>query len=190
MDKTEFDVLCEGANAEETRLLSKLLIEWCNGDERSFPVHLALLTRAQWRAAARIPTLVSKSRDQFAADFIEHRQEITHLVSGFEKAIANKLKALEIVVTTHDQNTRFTLAEIRSALGNAESVSGRIKVSLEDGNRVWNQARADFETERQKLEQARKELEARINRRDWIWFGFALAGVLAIGMAIGLSIAR
>ena len=134
MDKTEFDVLCEGATAEETRLLSKLLIEWCDGDERSFPVHLALLTRAQWRAAARIPTLVSKSRDQFAADFVEHRQEITHLVSGFEKAIAGKLKALEIVVTTHDQNTRFTLAEIRSALANAESVSGRIKMTLEAGS--------------------------------------------------------
>ena len=88
MDKTEFDVLCEGASAEETRLLSKLLIEWCNGDERSFPVHLALLTRAQWRAAAGIPSLVSKGRDQSAADFVEHRQEITHLVSGFEKAIA------------------------------------------------------------------------------------------------------
>ena len=36
-------------------------------------------------------------------------------------------------------------------------------MTLEDGNRVWNQARADFEIERQKLEQARKELEARIN---------------------------
>ena len=47
MDRTEFDVLCEGASAEETRLLSKLLAEWCDGDERSFPVHLAMLTRAQ-----------------------------------------------------------------------------------------------------------------------------------------------
>lgn len=47
-----------------------------------------------------------------------------------------------------------------------------------------------IEAERQRLEQARKELESRINRGDWIWFGFALAGVLAIGVAIGLSIAR
>ena len=190
MDKTEFDVLCEGASAEETRLLSKVMVEWCDGDERSFPVHLAMLTRAQWRAAAKIPLLVSKAREQFAADFVEHRQEITHLVSGFEEAIASRLKALEIVVTTHDQNTRFTLAEMRSALTNAESVGERIKMTLENGSSVWNQARADFETERQKMEQARKELEAHTNRRDWIWFGLALAGVLAIGVAIGLRIAR
>lgn len=52
------------------------------------------------------------------------------------------------------------------------------------------QSRADFEAERQKMEQARKELEARTTRRDWVWFGLALAGVLAIGVAIGLRIAR
>ena len=190
MDKTEFDVLCEGASAEETRLLSKLLVEWCDGDERSFPVHLAMLTRAQWRAAAKIPLLVSKAREQFATDFVEHRQEITHLVSGFEEAIASKLKAVETVVTTHDQNTRFTLAEMRSALANAETVGERIKAELEEGSIAWKQSRADFEAEHQKLEQVRKELDTRTTWRDWIWFGFALAGVLAIGVAIGLRLAR
>jgi hypothetical protein len=92
-------------------------------------------------------------------------------------------------VTTHDQNTRLTLVEMRSALANAESVGERIKMTLENGSNVWNQARADFETERQKMEQARKELEDHTTRRDWIWFGLALAGVLAIGVAIGLRIA-
>jgi hypothetical protein len=41
-----------------------------------------------------------------------------------------------------------------------------------------------------KLEKTRKELETRITWRDWIWFGLALAGVLGIGVAIGLRIAR
>src|SRR2546427_6764067 len=36
-------------------------------------------------------------------------------------------------------------------------------MALEEGSSVWNQARADFEIEQQKLAQARKELEARIN---------------------------
>jgi hypothetical protein len=190
MDKTEFDVLCEGASAEETRLLSKVLVEWCDGDERSFPVHLAMLTRAQWRAAAKIPLLVSKAREQFAADFVEHRQEITHLVSDFEEAIASKLKAVETVVTKHDKNTHFTLAEMRSALANAETVGKRIKAELEEGSIAWKQSRADFEAERQMLEKARNDLEAHTNRRDWVWFGLALAGVLAIGVAIGLCVAR
>ena len=30
----------------------KMLAEWSDGDENGFPVQLALLTRAQWRAAA------------------------------------------------------------------------------------------------------------------------------------------
>lgn len=63
MDRTEFDVLCEGASAEETRLLSNLLAEWCDGDEHSFPVHLALLMRAQWRPVASVPRTVHQSRE-------------------------------------------------------------------------------------------------------------------------------
>ena len=52
MDNTYFDALCEGATPGEAKRLRKLLAEWCDGDEESFPVQLALLTRAQWRAAA------------------------------------------------------------------------------------------------------------------------------------------
>jgi hypothetical protein len=190
VDKTEFDVLCEGANAEETRLLSKLLKEWCGGDERSFPVHLALLTRAQWRAAARVPLLVAKSREQLAADFIQHRRDINQMVSGFQQVIESKLKTVEAVVTTHDQNTHSTLADMRSVLNRTATIGDQIKADLYQGRKSWEQARADFGTERQKMEQSRKELEARTNKRDWIWFGLALAGVLAIGVAIGLGIAR
>src|SRR5258705_9330139 len=102
MDKTGVDVLCEGANAEETRLLSKLLKEWCGGDERSFPVHLALLTRAQWRAAARVPLLVAKSREQLAADFIEHCPDVSEMVSGFQPVIESKFNTVETVVTPDD----------------------------------------------------------------------------------------
>ena len=51
-DDTDFDALCDGAPPAEANRLRKLLADWCNGDEQSFPVQLALLTRAQWRAAA------------------------------------------------------------------------------------------------------------------------------------------
>src|SRR5437870_5980269 len=95
MDKTEFDVLCEGANAEETRLLSKLLAEWCDGDENSFPVHLALLTRAQWRAAARIPHLVNKSVKAMDVKWAEYRQQMAALVKNFAQTAADKAGNLE-----------------------------------------------------------------------------------------------
>ena len=51
MDDTDFDALCEGAPPAEAKQLRKLLADWCNGQENSFPVQLVLLTRAQWRAA-------------------------------------------------------------------------------------------------------------------------------------------
>jgi hypothetical protein len=190
MDKTEFDVLCEGANAEETRLLSKLLKEWCRGDERSFPVHLALLTRAQWRAAASVPLLVTKSREQLAADFIQHRRDISQMVSGFQQVIQGKLKTVEAVVTTHDQNTGSTLADMRSVLNRTATIGDQIKADLYQGRKSWEQARADFETERQKMEQSRKELDSRQNWRDWLVFGGLVFAVLLLGMAIGLLLRK
>ena len=47
MDETDFDVVCEGAPPQEAKRLRKMLAEWCQGDENSFPVQLAMLTRAQ-----------------------------------------------------------------------------------------------------------------------------------------------
>ena len=49
---------------------------------------------------------------------------------------------------------------------------------------------ADYEAEQQKLEQARQTLDARTTRRDWLWVGLVLLGMIALGIAIGLCIAR
>ena len=52
MEDTDFDLLCDGLSADEAKRMRKILAEWSDGDENGFPVQLALLTRAQWRAAA------------------------------------------------------------------------------------------------------------------------------------------
>ena len=41
MDETNFDALCEGASPQEAKRLRKILSEWCQGDEDSFPVQLS-----------------------------------------------------------------------------------------------------------------------------------------------------
>src|SRR6266513_2196043 len=43
MNDTDFDALCEGASPVEAKRLRKLLADWCDGDEHSFPVQLALI---------------------------------------------------------------------------------------------------------------------------------------------------
>jgi len=60
MEDTDFDSLCAGLSADEAKLFRKMLVEWSDGDENGFPVQLALLTRAQWRAAALVPQAVNE----------------------------------------------------------------------------------------------------------------------------------
>jgi len=59
----------------------------------------------------------------------------------------------------------------------------------------WNEVRwpgnkAAFEAERQKLKEARRELESRQNWRDWLQLALLVAGMIGIGIAIGMWIAR
>jgi hypothetical protein len=185
MEDTDFDLLCAGLSADDARRMRKIFVEWCDGDENGFPVQLALLTRAQWRATARIPLLVAKARDQFAADFVEQRHKIWQMFSGFQEVLEDKLKVMDTIVTTHSQNARFMQTEMDSQLTNVENVGEQIKADLKQGSSTWNQSRADFEAERQKLEQARKELDSRENWRDWFVLCGLLFAVFVIGIGVG-----
>ncbi len=190
MEDTDFDELCDGASPAEAKRLRKLLAEWCNGDEQSFPVQLALLTRAQWRAAAAVPRLINEARELMERKLAEHRQQTAALIKGFADTTDAKAKALEDIVVKHTDATRRTVTEMRSQLSNAEAAARRIQDELEGGALEWKQAKADFEAERQNLEQARKEFEARQNWRDWLFLALIVAGMIGVGIAIGLWIAR
>ena len=189
-DDTDFDALCDGASPAEAKRLRKLLAEWCNGDEQAFPVQLALLTRAQWRAAATVPRLINQARELMERKLAEHRQQTAVLIKGFADTADAKAKALEAIVVHHTEASQKAVTEIRAQLVNAEIVAQSIKDELERGALEWKQAKADFEAERQKFEQARKELETRQNWRDWLWLLLIVAGMIGIGIAIGLHIAR
>jgi len=120
----------------------------------------------------------------------EHRQQTAALIKGFADTADVKVKALEDIVARHTDTTKKTVAETRSQLSNAEVAACRIRDELEEGALEWKQAKADFEAERHNLEQARKELEARQNWRDWLWLALALIGLIGIGIAIGMRVAR
>jgi len=120
----------------------------------------------------------------------EHRQQTAVLIKGFADTADAKAKALEDIVARHTETTKKTVAEMRSQSSNAEFVAQSIKEELERGALEWKQAKADFEAERQKLEQARKELETRQNWRDWLWLLLIASGMIGVGIAIGLRIAR
>ena len=54
----------------------------------------------------------------------------------------------------------------------------------------FKKAKAEFEIERQNLERTRRELESRINLRDWFWLGIVLALIFGGGIAVGWHIPR
>ena len=82
MMDTDFDLLCDGVNPAEAKRLRKLLAEWFGGDENSFPVQLALLTNAQWRAVARMPHILRDSRKQCQQDQASHRARFAEQFNG------------------------------------------------------------------------------------------------------------
>ena len=190
MGNKDLDWLCDEASPEEVKRLMRLLHEWSQGDEDSFPVQLALLTRAQWRSAARIPQLVNESRQLMELKVADYRQQTAALVRNLSTTADAKAEALSTIVANHTGAMNQALTKVQSHVNNAECVARRIKSELESGMLSWKKARADYEAERQKLAQVRQELDARLDRRDWLWFGLVVLGMIALGIAVGLCIPR
>ena len=190
MDRTEFDVLCEGASAEETRLLSKLLAEWCDGDERSFPVHLALLTRAQWRAAANVPRSVHQAREILERTFGEHRRQIAGLVKSFEEATQTKLQALEKSQTTQARQAGESIETLRSQLAEVRAVAKLMEGDLRTGAEEWHRAHQQFETERRKLDTVLAAMNQYWDIQQLVFTGLLLLAACGIGFLIAHSVWR
>ena len=190
MPKTDLDWLCEDASPEEVKRLLRLFHDWSQGDEHSFPVQLALVTRAQWRAAAAIPQLVNESRELMELKLAEYRHQTKALVQNLSDTTDAKATALSAIVATHTDSMNQAVTKAQVQLTNTESVAAHIRSELGTGMQAWKRAKADYEAERQKLDQARRELDARTTRRDWLWVGLVLLGMIALGIVIGRLLAR
>ena len=98
MEDTDFDSLCAGLSADDAKRLRKIFVEWCDGDENGFPVQMALLTRAQWQAAASIPRSLNDSRKWLELHLAEYRRQTAVLVKNFSTASDDKIAAFEEVI--------------------------------------------------------------------------------------------
>ena len=190
MDETDFDTLCEEAPPQEAKRLRKMLAEWCQGDENSFPVQLALLTRAQWRAAAMVPRLIEKSRQQIEHTLAEHRQQTTASVQHLADTVDDKTSTLAQIVGTQVEATKKAAADIRMQLTQAEAVAKRIGGELERGVSELQKAQADFTEQRQRLLQTLADLRTDYSRQEWFCCLMILAVVLVFGILIGVRLAR
>ena len=190
MDETNFDALCEGTSPEEAKRLRKILSQWCQGDEDSFPVQLALLTRAQWRAAALLPQQLALARHQLEQSFAEQRSRTADAVREFTDEVNSRTAALEQIVARHSETTRKIVAEMRTEFTHTETLARRIQNELEVGVAEWQKARTDFMTEHDRLMERVIEIRNGYTQHEWFCVILILAAVFTFGIVLGMRIAR
>ena len=188
MDDTDFDSLCAGLSADEAKLFRKMLVEWCDGDENGFPVQFALLTRAQWRAAALVPQAVNESRKLIELHLAEYRRQTAELVKNLAAVGGDQTDELKNVVQAHTEALNLAAGSFRSQLKSIGAFTQDIRKHLDDGISSYHHIKTDLKAGAEMFSKTCADLDGRINgvqlKRDWL----AWLGLIAIGMVIGITI--
>jgi len=182
MDDTCFDLLCQGMSSEEAKLFRKMLAEWCDGDEDSFPVHLALLTCAQWRAAAQMPLTLEKNNAALWEKLAEYQQQMNALMVTLGSAGDEKIKAFEDTVATHTEAMDRVARKSGNQLTEIERFAREIRGQMESGLRESARITKAFIDESQQLEATRLRYERNLEWRE-LFMRF-MSYVIAIGSGI------
>jgi hypothetical protein len=185
MDDTDFDFLCDGLPAEEAKRVRKLFKEWCDGDENSFPVQLALLTRAQWRAAAKVPVQMKQSLEQLDQKLAEYRQQTGTLLKNFNAAVNTKTKELEDILDDQRDEANVVLADLRVHTANAQAATDQLQEELDKGQREMKRILEYAEKERSRLETAVRKYDEQQSHWTIAWFLLFIIAVFAIGCLVG-----
>jgi hypothetical protein len=179
MDDTCFDLLCKNLSAEEAKLFRKMLAEWCDGDENSFPVQLVLLTCAQWRAAAEMPLTLQKIFAAFEAKLADHQKQMSALMITLGRAGDDKIKAFEETVATHTEAMGIVAAKNCDHLDETEKFAREIRGQMEYGLRESDRITKAMIDERQRLEETQHRYDRSMEWRE-MFNRFAAAILAAI----------
>lgn len=183
MDDTCFDLLCKDLSAEEAKLFRKMLAEWCDGDENSFPVQLVLLTCAQWRAAAEMPLTLQKIFAAFEAKLADHQKQMAALMITLGRAGDDKIKAFEETVAVHTQAMETVAAKNCDHLDETEKFAREIRGQMEYGLRESDRITKAFIDERQRLEETQHRYDRSMEWREMFnRFAAAILAAIAGGL--------
>jgi hypothetical protein len=185
MEDTSFDLLCHGLSAGEAKVFRKIVKEWCNGDEDSFPVQLALLTRAQWRAAAEMPLILQKTVAAFDLKLADHQRQMATLVKTLGNAGDDKVKAFEQTVAVHTEAMETVAAKSCDHLEETEKYAREIRKQMEYGLRESDRITKALIDERHRLEGARSDYEKSMEWREVFQFIMVLILATIVGFVIG-----
>jgi hypothetical protein len=185
MEDTDFDFLFEGLSPEEAKRLRKMLAQWCQGDENSCPVQLALLTRAQWKAAAQMPVLLKKSLELLDRKLGDYRQQTATLLKDFNAAGETKVQEIEELIADHKEVANVVLADLRGHTATAKRLLNEIDDELKKGTTELKRFREEFMTERHRLAEERVRYEQQKGWGEWFVFGMLLLTMVMLGVFIG-----
>jgi hypothetical protein len=185
LNKDDLAALCAGMTTDEVDRIHRLLHQWNVGPDSSFPVQLALLTKAQWRIAANLPRLMNDSRKSIELHLAEYRRQSQAMADGFTNAMDGQNKELKTAVEIHVQATRQAADQIQMQLADAEAVAKRIKSLMENAASEWKGIKASTAAQCERLEQVSNDLQDRFAWRVILRTAVWLLLALGIGLCIG-----
>lgn len=185
MEDSDFDLLCVGLSADQAKRLRKILAEWSDGDENGFPVQMALLTLAQWRAAASVPRALNDSRKWLELHLAEYRQQTAVLINHLSDAGEEQVEELKKIIQAHTEALNQASDSFRSQLKAIGVAAQDIRRHLDDGVSAHHRINADLKAGSDRFQKICGELDDRISglqlRRDWL----ALLSLISIGIVVG-----
>lgn len=185
MDRNDLSVLLKGASAEEVDRIHRLLHEWSVGPEDSYPVQLALLTRAQWRMAASVPRTLDDSRTWLELHLAEYRQHCRAMAADLARAAENQNRELKGMVEIHVQAVRQAADQIKAQLADAETVARQVKSLMENAVMEWKNIKTSTITERERLQQVSNDLQNRFAWRVILHTALWFLLIMGFGIFIG-----
>ena len=170
MIDTDFDLLCDGANPAEAKCLRKILAEWCSGDENSFPAQLALLTKAQWRTAARLPYVVKESQKELEKAQASHRallsEQFNSAMEDARRFVSDSRKLLDAVQSDY---RRQIAAQSQSTI---EAIDGKLKkfdMTVSGYNDVIHGIATQICSKARELEAVARKIQDDLNQGTESW---------------------
>ena len=185
LNKDDLAALCAGMTTDEVDRIHRLLHEWNVGPDSSFPVQLALLTKAQWRIAANLPRLMNDSRKLIELHLAEYRRQSQAMADDFTNAMDCQNKELKTAVEIHVQATQQAAEQIQMKLADAEAVAKQIKSLMENAASEWKGIKASTTAQCERLEQVSNDLQDRFAWRVILRTAVWLLLALGIGLCIG-----
>jgi hypothetical protein len=185
LTKDDLSALCEGMTTEEVDRIHRLLYEWGPGPEDSFPVQMALLTRAQWSTAATLIRSMNDSRKWMEAHWGQSRQQTQTMLDECNRKVQDDTRQFETIVVTHAKAIEKTVTQIQTKFNEAEAVARRIRDQMETAETEWVGIKTAVRVQCEQLKTISGELQDRFAWRVILRTTFWLLLALGFGLFIG-----